>query len=121
MIYMEFQHVRAAVARLLEHVSGLKDIRNELEQSLQVIRRMSFTEETCRLLTECLKETEEEIRFFKQAADCLEQACESYCRTEQQIADTYNLEIIDEPNMKIAVNTFANLESKRDMIKFRGW
>ena len=110
-----FKHVQAAREGLLEQISILRNIQEELIETEQKIKYMSFTEQTLLYLKEGRRELEKEIFSLQSMADCLEEVC---LKTEQRICDSYNMEIVAYPRTVFARSSMKHLDSNKSLFKF---
>lgn len=94
MSYIDFEKIQAAGGRLLEQVSILEKIRNELAYTEQKIRGFVYTEQAVHELRKSRQEIEEEIAGLQKMAECLYTVTELAKRTEQKITETYDLDTV---------------------------
>ncbi len=113
-----FKHVQAAREGLLEQISILRNIQEELIETEQKIKYMSFTEQTLLYLKEGRRELEKEIFSLQSMADCLEEVSEICLKTEQRICDSYNMEIVAYPRTVFARSSMKHLDSNKSLFKF---
>lgn len=94
MIYIQWDGMRAANDMLLAQFDMVQFFCAELRNAQSVLASMESEtlEETAMLLQKEIRGLEEEAQQLKKMSECLRQIIEISCRTEQQIADTYNLE-----------------------------
>ncbi len=110
--------VRTTGRELLEQIQFLRAVREELLQAEQIIRRMSFPEEICRILQNCAEELEHEAVVFRQTADCIEQAEQLYRKAEQKITAGYDEEPPDSSPTVFAKSRFSGLEGLKNLFPF---
>jgi len=101
---IHLERVQAAGEWLLGQMLVLEDMIEELERIKRIISEMSFTEETEILLKKSQEELETEIRTMRQMSECLSDVVMTYGKTEQKIADLYNLETTRNPRTRFGVS-----------------
>lgn len=119
MTYIDFKSVQAAKERLSEQISILRELKNELIQTEYKIRDMAYMDETIYLLLRSRDELQEEINTLRCMVQCLEEAAEMYRKTEQRIADTYDLESVVYPKTKFGTSRISGLDGYGELLAFR--
>lgn len=117
--YIDIKHVQAVKERLLGQISILQNLQEELKQTEQKIKDMAYMEETLYLLRKSRKEAEEEIHTLSCFAQCLEEAAGICKKTEQRIADVYNLDVIAYPKSIFRTSYISGLEANRHLLTFQ--
>lgn len=114
--YIDLRIVQAAGERLSEQISILLNLLEELKQTEQKIKDMAYMDETLYLLQKSQQEIEEEIQSLQAFVQCLDAVGNTWKRTEQKIADVYNLESVVYPRTEFRVSHITGLEKYENLI-----
>lgn len=94
MVDIQRDMLRAASEELLAQFAELQKFREELYNVRRILGQMESEtlDEIGSLLNKNVQELEEEAALLKRMAECLQKIEQAFGRTEQAIADAYNLE-----------------------------
>ena len=118
MTYIDFKIVQAAGERLSEQISILRELKEELTLAEYKIRDMAYMDETIYLLRRSRDELQEEMDILRCMAQCLEEGGALYKKTEQGIADTYDLERIIYPKTVFGTSHISGLDGYENLLAF---
>lgn len=116
--YIDLKVVQAVGERLLEQISILQNLREELRQTKKRIKDMAYMEEALYLLRKSEREIEEEIQSLQNFVQCLESVSNIYRTTEDRIADVYNLEQIVYPKTEFRTSRISGLDGYEHLLEF---
>ena len=119
MSYIHLKNVRAACDDLLEQTSTLKQIYEEIKKIEMSLSTTSYIENAMYLMKECEGELEEEALTMGQLSNCLLEVANVYEKTENKIADCYNLEVIQYPKTTFGISKITGLEEFENLLTFR--
>lgn len=105
--YIDLKCVQAVEIGLLEQLSILEKIWNELQSVETEIRSNPYIEETARVIRRNGEEIEDELRNLRELAVCLQNVRELYQKTEQKITEVYDLDVTIFPKVEFGVYRIA--------------
>lgn len=119
MSYIDFEKIQAAGSRLLEQVSILEQIRDELEYTEQKIRTYVYTEQTVHEIKKSRQELEAEIAGLQKMSECLYTVTDLVKKTEQKITETYDLDTVTFSPVRYQTSRIRVEEGCESLFSFR--
>ena len=116
--YADLNWLRAAGDQLERQITVLRQLYEETVQAEEKIKYMSYTDKTKQALAKSKGALDENIRVLTLMAGALRDALLSYSRTEEQIVDHYNLDVVIYPKTRFETSRISGLEDYQSLMPF---
>lgn len=116
--YADLKWLRAAGEQLERQIAVLQQLYEETVQAEEKIKYMSYTDKTKQALAKSKGALDENIRVLTLMARVIHDALLSYNRTEEQIVDHYNLDVVIYPKTRFDTSRITGLEDYRSLMPF---
>lgn len=120
MSYIDLELVQAVRNRLLEQISVLETIRDELEYTEQKIKNAVYIEQMIHDLRKNRQEIEAEIQGFRKMAECLDEVIRITRNTEQKITEMYDLDVTVFPETTFQLSRILIEKECESLFRFIG-
>lgn len=110
--------LQIACDRLEDQVERLQKMAAQIRQIEKKVEIIGQEEGMKEAVIKSRKSLEAHINMIKSMIECLKCVQEEYRKTEEQVADRYNLEVIEYPKVHFAVSKITGMESFWPLMPF---
>lgn len=115
---VDLRRMRRVGEELTRQVTALGLLREELCQAEEKIKYMAYVDETRQIFAQSREAMDENIRVLTTMAAVLREAAVQYHRTEEKIADRYNLDTVVYPDTQFGVSRITGMEAYKPLMPF---
>lgn len=115
---VNLRHLQEAEDQLLKQIMTLRLLYEETLQAEEKIKHMAYMDKSRWALVRSRETLDENIRVLTAMAEVLRKARMEYRRTEERIADRYNLDTVIYPETRFETSRITGMEEYGSLMPF---